>query len=94
MECVILKMDASARKENVNMLIKFVPIIETVTKKVGVNLNLDYVFVKILKDVFMVPNAKAIRSVAKEVGVILKLNCALDAGKDLNNQDFGKKDSC
>ena len=67
-------------------MVHFVVLIKSVAKMESVNLNLDYVFAKILKDVFMVPNAKAIRIVAKEASAILKLNCALDAGKDLNNR--------
>ena len=54
-------------------------IIKTVTRKVGVNLKLDYVFAKNLINVFMVLYANAIRIVANHLGnlgegVILNLD--------------------
>ena len=94
--CVTLHLDANAR-ENVKSLILLANIMTTVTTKVGVRRKLDYVFAKILTNVFMVLYAIAIRIVAKEAGVILNLNldaCADGKGKNLNDRDCGRKGSC
>jgi hypothetical protein len=88
---VTLNMDANAR-ENVKSLILIAKIIETVTTKVGVRRKLNYVFAKILTNVFMVLHAIAIRIVAKEAGVILNLDAyAGGKGKNLNDRDCGRK---
>ena len=67
---VTLNMDANARG-NVQCLILLANFIKTVTTKVGVRRKLNYVFAKILTNVFKVLNANAIRIVAKEAYVIL-----------------------
>ena len=66
-------MDANAR-ENVKCLILFAKIIKNVTTEVFVRIKLNYVFAKILTNVSMVLNAKAIRIVAKKAGAILNLD--------------------
>ena len=82
---VTLNLDANAR-ENVKSLILIAKIITTVTRKVGVRRKLNYVFAKILTNVFMVLYAIAIRIVAKEAGVILNLDaCVGGKGKSLND---------
>ena len=91
---VTMNLDANAR-ENVKSLILVAKIIMTVTRKVGVRRKLNYVFAKILTNVFMVLYAIAIRIVAKEAGVILNLDaCAGGKGKNLNDRDCGRKDCC
>ena len=91
---VTLHLDANAR-ENVKSLILLANIITTVTTKVGVRRKLDYVFAKNQTNVSMVLHAIAIRIVAKEAGVILNLDaCAGGKGKNLNDRDCGRKDSC
>ena len=91
---VTLNLDANAR-ENVKSLILIAKIITTVTRKVGVRRKLNYVFAKILTNVFMVLYAIAIRIVAKEAGVILNLDaCAGGKGKNLNDRDCGRKGCC
>ena len=94
--CVTLHLDANAR-ENVKSLILLANSIMTAATKVGVRRKLDYVFAKILTNVFMVLYAIAIRIVAKEAGVILNLNldaCADGKGKNLNDRDCGRKGFC
>ena len=92
--CVTLHLDANAR-ENVKSLILLANIITTVTTKAGVRRKPDYAFAKILTNVFMVLHAIAIRIAAKEAGVILNLDaCADGKGKNLNDQDCGRKGSC
>ena len=82
---VTLHLDANAR-ENVKSLILLANVITTVTTKVGVRRKLDYVFAKILTNVFMVLYAIAITIVAKEAGVILNLDaCVGGKGKSLND---------
>ena len=93
---VIPNLDVNAR-ENVKSLILLANIIMTVTTKAGVRRKLDYVFAKIVTNVFMVLYAIAIRIVAKEAGVILNLNldaCADGKGKNLNDRDCERKGSC
>ena len=83
--CVTLHLDANAR-ENVKSLILLANIMMTVTTKAGVRRKLDYVFAKILTNVFMVLYANAIRIVAKQAGVILNLDACVDGkGKNLND---------
>ena len=90
---VTLHLDANVR-ENVKSLILLANVIATVTTKVGVRRKLDIVFAKILTNVFMVLHAIAIGIVAKEAGVILNLDaCAEGKGKNINDQDCGKKGS-
>ena len=80
---------------NVKSIILFAKIIDTVTTKVGVRRKLNYVFAKILTNVFMVLHALAIRIVAKEAGVILNLDAyAGGKGNNLNDRDCGRKGSC
>ena len=92
---VTLDLDANARK-TVKSLILVAKIFETVTTKVGVIRKLNYVFAKNQTNVSLVLHVDmAIRIVAKEAGVILNLDASAGGkGKNLNDRDCGRKDSC